>query len=175
VLWNLAWGRIIAPVCLNLRHRLRVAAQAEGLDAFSVYIEGHRLDRLQTNAGQFFRWRFLTRGRWWQAHPFSCRPPELRWLRLTVRRSAIANQLRFLNQGASLRRGPWGVTAAQGTRPRASHGGGIARSGRCSRIFLAAPLLSTEPAAKELIFKHELDWLARGPRRRRLVRPRLPA
>ena len=28
-------------------------------------------ERLKARAGQFFTWRFLTRDRWWEAHPFS--------------------------------------------------------------------------------------------------------
>jgi len=39
-------------------------------------------------AGQFFRWRFLTAGRWWQTHPFSLSAaPNGRFLRLTVKAS----------------------------------------------------------------------------------------
>ena len=63
VLACLIWGRVIAPLRLNLRHRLRVAEVVpEGPDMFSVYVRGRRLDELQARAGQFFRWRFLTRG-----------------------------------------------------------------------------------------------------------------
>ena len=36
--------------------------------------------------GQFFRWRFLTRGCWWQSHPFSLSAAgNGRWLRITVK------------------------------------------------------------------------------------------
>ena len=37
-------------------------------------------------AGQYFRWRFLARGCWWQSHPFSLSAAANgRWLRLTVK------------------------------------------------------------------------------------------
>ena len=37
-------------------------------------------------AGQFFTWRFLTRDRWWEAHPFSLSAaPDGRRLRITVK------------------------------------------------------------------------------------------
>ncbi len=170
VLWNLAWGRIITPVFLNVRHRLRVAGVvAEGLDAFSVYIEGHRLDQLQTNAGQFFRWRFLTRGRWWQAHPFSLSAaPNSRWLRLTVKAVGDhTNQLRFLKPGVRVfAEGPSGVfTAAQGTRPRAlliAGGSGIAPiRALLEDLPRGTVVIYRARSREELIFKHELDWLAR--------------
>ena len=52
----------------------------------SVICRGRHLDRLAVSGGQFFEWRFLTKGMWWQAHPFSLsarpRPP---FLRLTVK------------------------------------------------------------------------------------------
>ena len=103
VLACLVWGRVIAPLRLNLRHRLRVAeVVAEGA--------GHVLDlrraaggwtTLQARAGQFFRWRFLARGCWWQAHPFSLSAaPNGRWLRLTIK--AVGDhteQLQWLEPG----------------------------------------------------------------------------
>src|SRR5690242_13434670 len=66
------WGRVVAPARFSLRHRLRVASVAmESSDTFSIYLEGRRLDRLAAQPGQFFRWRFLTPGGWYQPHPFS--------------------------------------------------------------------------------------------------------
>jgi len=44
------------------------------------------LDRLAIAGGQFFEWRFLTRGMWWQAHPFSLSArPQPPFVRLTVK------------------------------------------------------------------------------------------
>ena len=41
---------------------------------------------LKARAGQFFTWRFLTRDRWWEAHPFSLSAaPDGRRLRITVK------------------------------------------------------------------------------------------
>jgi ferredoxin-NADP reductase len=49
----------------------------------SVVLEGRRLERLPLSGGQFFQWRFLKRGMWWQAHPYSvsavAHPPYLRF------------------------------------------------------------------------------------------------
>ncbi|HVA30460.1 MAG TPA: ferredoxin reductase family protein [Gaiellaceae bacterium] len=79
--------RILAPVVAAFRYRLRVAAVIdEGPGIVSLWITGRRLDRLRAEAGQFFIWRFLTRDRWWKAHPFSLSAaPDGRSLRITVK------------------------------------------------------------------------------------------
>jgi ferredoxin-NADP reductase len=79
--------RIGLPIVRTMRHRLRVVeVREEGSGVFSIVCRGQRLERLAVSGGQFFEWRFLTRGMWWQAHPFSLsalpRPP---YLRLTVK------------------------------------------------------------------------------------------
>ena len=59
---------------------------AEGPGVVSMRIEGRRLEQLRARPGQFFVWRFLTRGRWWKAHPFSLSAaPDGRSLRITVK------------------------------------------------------------------------------------------
>lgn len=128
------WGRVIAPAVLNLRHRLRVVdVVAESRHTVSIYVAGDRLHRLRARGGQFFRWRFLTPGAWWQSHPFSLSAtPNGRWLRLTVR--AVGRHtadLRYLEPGVRvLVSGPSGVfTADHRHRPRAlliAWGSGIA-------------------------------------------------
>ncbi|WP_344167654.1 ferredoxin reductase family protein [Pilimelia columellifera] len=82
----LVWGRFIAPIWFNLRHRLRVShVRTESPDTVSIYLTGRRLDRFG-QAGQHFRWRFLTGGLWRHARPLSLSaPPDEQWLRITVR------------------------------------------------------------------------------------------
>src|SRR5207302_2628558 len=64
--------RLAAPIVNAFRFRLRVAGVvSEGPGVVSLTITGRRLERLQPQAGQFFIWRFLARGFWWTAHPFS--------------------------------------------------------------------------------------------------------
>ncbi|WP_304528803.1 ferric reductase-like transmembrane domain-containing protein [Plantactinospora sp. KBS50] len=76
VLAALLWGRVIAPVRFNLRHRLRVAdVVAEGPEAVSVYVTGRRLDRLRHLGGQFLRWRFLAPARGRSRTRTRSRPP----------------------------------------------------------------------------------------------------
>ena len=94
--WTALWAGTLAlvlvarvglPVWRSLRHRLTVVGVApEGPDTFSVLLRGRRLDRLPVAGGQFLQWRFLRRGLWWQAHPYSLSAaPTGRHLRITVK------------------------------------------------------------------------------------------
>ncbi len=96
MLWSALWAataglvlvyRIGLPIVRTMRHRLVVVeVREETPGVVSVVCRGQNLERLAISGGQFFEWRFLTRGMWWQAHPFSIsalpRPPHLR---LTVK------------------------------------------------------------------------------------------
>lgn len=96
VVWALVWiataGVVLGyrfglPVIRTLRHQLEVAeVRPEGPGVVSVILRGRQLERLPVSGGQFFLWRFLAPGMWWQAHPYSLsalpRPP---YLRLTVK------------------------------------------------------------------------------------------
>ncbi|WP_329274512.1 ferredoxin reductase family protein [Streptomyces sp. NBC_01451] len=81
------WFRILAPVRLNLRHRLRVdSVHREAPGVFSVVIGGRRLDEMGVLPGQFLRWRFLTEGMRWTSTPYSLSaPPRPGLLRITVK------------------------------------------------------------------------------------------
>jgi ferredoxin-NADP reductase len=80
-------ARIGLPVWRSLRHQVRVVGvQREGPGVVSVVLRGRRLDRLPVAGGQFFQWRFLRRGLWWQAHPYSLsEAPSADLLRITVK------------------------------------------------------------------------------------------
>jgi predicted ferric reductase len=80
-------ARIALPIWRSLHHRLRVVAITPGGPrTISVVMEGRRLHRLPVYGGQFFQWRFLRPGMWWQAHPYSISsvPIENR-IRITVK------------------------------------------------------------------------------------------
>ncbi|WP_329452617.1 ferredoxin reductase family protein [Streptomyces sp. NBC_01724] len=82
-----AWFRFAVPVRRGLRHRLRVSAvHPEAPGVVSVHLTGEHLDELGGEPGQFLRWRFLTRGLWWTANPYSLSAPaHPRFLRITVK------------------------------------------------------------------------------------------
>jgi ferredoxin-NADP reductase/DMSO/TMAO reductase YedYZ heme-binding membrane subunit len=80
-------ARIGLPVWRSLYHRLRVVEVVpEGPGTVSVVMAGRRLDRLPVYGGQFFQWRFLLGGMWWQSHPYSLSAVPARGrMRITVK------------------------------------------------------------------------------------------
>lgn len=81
------WFRILVPLRLNLRHRLRVeSVHKEAPGVYSVVVRGERLDELGVRAGQFFRWRFLGEGMGWTSTPYSLSAtPRQDLMRITVK------------------------------------------------------------------------------------------
>ncbi|MEH0842201.1 ferric reductase-like transmembrane domain-containing protein [Micromonospora sp. CPCC 205711] len=167
----LVWGRLVAPLALNLRHRLRVAdVVAESPDTISVYLTGRRLNQLDMLGGQYFRWRFLTPGCWWQSHPFSLSAAANgRWLRLTVKVvGAHTADLRDLDPGTRVwAEGPSGTfTAAHRTRERAlliAGGSGIAPlRAMLEELPPGAALIYRARTPVDVLLHHELDWLAQA-------------
>jgi predicted ferric reductase len=171
VLACLFWGRIVAPLRLNLRHRLRVAeVVVERSDMFSIYVRGRRLDELNARAGQFFRWRFLARHCWTQAHPFSLSAaPNERWLRLTVKAVGLHTaRLRWIRPGVRVvASGPSGAFTAN---RRHQHQALLIAGG--SGIAPIRALLEDLPRGTvvvyrastddDIVFEEELNWLAQN-------------
>ena len=79
--------RIVIPFQRAFKHQLHVRKVVEeGPGITSVYMAGFHLDQLKIKAGQFFYWRFLTRGHWNSAHPYSISTaPNNKFLRITVK------------------------------------------------------------------------------------------
>ncbi|MET0496138.1 MAG: ferredoxin reductase family protein [Actinoplanes sp.] len=79
--------RVGLPAFRSAYHRLRVhAVVPEAPGVVSVYLRGHRLDRLPARAGQFFLWRFLDGPGWTRAHPYTLSSaPSGDLLRITVK------------------------------------------------------------------------------------------
>ncbi|MGW5232974.1 ferredoxin reductase family protein [Streptomyces nodosus] len=112
----LLWYRVLTPIRLNLRHRLRVEAVIEEAPGVvSVLITGRKLHRMGAEAGQFFRWRFLSPGMRFSSHPYSLSAaPRPQMLRITVK--AIGDHssaLRELKPGTRVwAEGPYGALTA---------------------------------------------------------------
>ncbi|MEV6397848.1 ferredoxin reductase family protein [Streptomyces sp. NPDC051907] len=117
----LVWYRVLAPVRLNMRHRMRVESVVnEAPGVVSVLISGRRLHRLGAEAGQFFRWRFLTSGLRWSANPYSLSaPPRPNLMRITVKAvGKHSTALSRLEPGTRVwAEGPYGAMTA-GRRSR---------------------------------------------------------
>ncbi|MEU0251738.1 ferredoxin reductase family protein [Streptomyces sp. NPDC006184] len=81
------WFRVLTPVRLNLRHRLRVdSVHQEAPGVHSVVVRGRYLEELGARPGQFFRWRFLAEGLGRTSTPYSLSaPPRPGLLRITVK------------------------------------------------------------------------------------------
>ncbi|TLS45637.1 ferric reductase [Streptomyces montanus] len=110
------WYRVLVPVRLNMRHRMRVAEVVEEAPGIvSVLISGRRLHRLGAEAGQFFRWRFLAPGMRFSSHPYSLSAaPRPNMLRVTVKAIGDhSSRLRELEPGTRVwAEGPYGAMTA---------------------------------------------------------------
>jgi ferredoxin-NADP reductase len=137
----------------------------------SVYVSGRNLERLRAEAGQFFRWHFLTSDRWWMAHPFSLSAaPNPRFLRLTAKGIGDhSTDLRDLAPGTRVvAEGPYGGFTSKrrtGDKVLMIAGGVGITPLRALLEELAAGgtdvvLLYRVSAERDIIFRAELDELA---------------
>jgi ferredoxin-NADP reductase len=140
-------------------------------DIVSIYVTGRRLDLLRAEAGQFFRWRFLTRRVWVQAHPFSLSAaPTSRMLRMTVK--AVGDHtraLQHLRPGVRvIAEGPYGaLTGVQRTRRRVlliGAGIGITPMRALLEAMPGGPgdiaLVFRGASSEGVVFQRELEELA---------------
>jgi predicted ferric reductase len=169
-----AWYRVGFVVRQNLRHRLRVDRVVdEGPGVYSIYLVGHRLEKLHGSAGQFCRFRFLNREGWWQSHPFSLSAaPAARYMRITVKELGdwTGSEVSRLRPGTvAFFSGPYGgltperrrgrkvvlIAAGIGITPMRSLLAGLpARPGELTLVYRAR-------SEDDLVFREELDELAR--------------
>jgi predicted ferric reductase len=165
--------RLVLPVARSLRHDLRVARVVpEAPGVVSVQMSGNRLDRLPVRSGQFLHWRFLDRGHWLHARPFSLSAaPDGRRLRITVKEAGDGTaRLASLRPGTRVvAEGPCGgLTAAARRRPRVAliaGGVGIAPIRALLEDMPGDPgdiaVIYRAGRADAVLFRDELDELAR--------------
>jgi predicted ferric reductase len=114
--FSVVWCRILMPVARSLRHDLRVESVVEeSPDVYSVIMKGRNLAKLGAEGGQFFEWRFLTRGHFLVAHPYSLSAaPSARYMRITVKGLGDhSRSLATIKSGTrGLIEGPYGVFRA---------------------------------------------------------------
>ncbi|MGH9122175.1 MAG: hypothetical protein ACRDYC_09565, partial [Acidimicrobiales bacterium] len=132
VMWILLWlatagtvlvYRVGSPVSRSLYHRLEVdEIRSEGAGVYSLVAKGQHLDRLPVAGGQYFGWRFLESGMWWEAHPFSISAmPTSSHMRVTIKASGDATaKIAQLRPGTRIAiEGPYGsFTGAARTREK---------------------------------------------------------
>jgi len=163
--------RFIRPLYLYKQHGFNVSRVVrENHSTISVYISGNELEKFSFNAGQFMIVRFLTRGMWWQAHPFSLSMmPNGRELRITAKEVGdFTGQMKHLKQGTKIIiDGPYGVFTnlfAVSEKVLLVAGGiGITPIRSLMEDMLAhgkdVVLLYANKTEKDIIFKKELDDL----------------
>ena len=94
--WTLLWlstagvvltCRVGLPMWRTAYYSLRVVnVLRESEDVISLVVKGRRLERLAVSGGQYFQWRFMTRGLWLHAHPYSISAlPQPPYMRVTIK------------------------------------------------------------------------------------------
>ncbi|MFC1432575.1 ferric reductase-like transmembrane domain-containing protein [Streptacidiphilus sp. N1-3] len=109
--------RLALPAWRSFRHRLRVEqVTGEGTGVVSVTMRGRRLDRLRTQSGQFFIWRFLDGPGWTRGNPYTLSAaPTPDQLRITVKAAGdgSARAARLRPGTRVLIEGPYGTMTAR--------------------------------------------------------------
>jgi predicted ferric reductase len=168
----IVWYRFVTPMRQAARHQLRVeSVRRESGDVISVVIRGRHLDELRAESGQFFRWRFLTHGMWWTAHPYSLSAaPAGDRLRITVK--ALGDHSRnlalVLPGTRVMAEGPYGaLTAARRSKRKVlliAGGVGITPLRALFQSITAAPgdltLVYRASHDADIVFRTELEQLA---------------
>ena len=177
--FTIIYWRVVIPVFRSFRHDLRVAEIVdEGSSVVSIVMRGHKLDRLNAQGGQFFSWRFMTKGQWWIAHPYSLSAaPTSEEMRVTVKNLGDASgAVKHLKPGTKVFfEGPFGIFTASKATKGLGHailvGGGVGITPLRALMEEFDPSVEVDVifrAASEddLVFKLELDELAeaRGAR-----------
>jgi ferredoxin-NADP reductase len=166
----IVWYRVVVPVRDFERYRFVVAGVREEANrTVSVYIRGRSLGELDAAPGQFFRWRFLTRGLWWQSHPYSLSAlPSDDLMRITVRDVGDpSNMLRSLRPGTRvLAEGPLGAffpARSRRGRPALLLAGGVGITPlRAMMAALTGPVILVYRASswRDVALRAELDAIA---------------
>jgi len=168
--------RVGEPLQRSLHHRLKVARivpEAPGI--VSLYIGGRHLGELEARAGQYFRWRFLTRDGWWRTNPFSLSAPvNANYLRITVKGVGDASrELQHLRAGTKVAiEGPYGLfTTGRLTKTKVLLiAGGIGITPLRALIEEIPPkkdaitLLYRARSWEDVVFREELEQLIRDRR-----------
>jgi predicted ferric reductase len=164
------WCRIVVPVRDFARHGFQVAGiRYEAPRTVSIYIKGRRLRELEAAPGQFFRWRFLTRGQWWQSHPYSLSAiPNDELMRITVQDTGDhSTGLAALKPGTRvIAEGPFGAfVAVRSSRPVLLLAGGVGIAPlRAMLAGLSGPVTLIYRASTwdDVVFQDEIDAIARA-------------
>jgi predicted ferric reductase len=171
MVFSIVFWRFAIPTYRSFRHALRVdKVLIEGPGIVSVIMRGRDLDDLGAQGGQFFGWRFMSKGHALISHPYSLSAaPTAHYMRITVKDLGDhSRSLADLKPGTRVfLEGPYGAfTAGRASRKHVVLiGGGVGitpvralmeefRSGvQLDVIFRASK-------SEDLVLREEMDYLA---------------
>jgi ferredoxin-NADP reductase len=168
--FSVIWWRIGIPLVRSLRHNLRVEnIVVEGPGIVSVIMRGRKLHKLAAEGGQFFSWRFLTKGHFLMSHPYSLSAaPTEHFLRITVKDLGDhSRSLAFLKPGVRVFvEGPYGAfIAGRSTRTHiVMVGGGVGITPVRALMDefkdgVELDVIYRVSRVEDLVLKEELDYL----------------
>jgi predicted ferric reductase len=158
------------PLVKSVRHNLVVdKVIVEGPGVTSVVMRGRKLRGLAAEGGQFFGWRFLTRGHFLMSHPYSLSAaPTEKYLRITVKDLGDhSRSVALLKPGTRVFvEGPYGAfTAGRATQAHVvliGGGVGITPIRALMDEFkngVQLDVIYRASASADLVLKEELDYL----------------
>lgn len=171
-LLNVGYYRFLKPILSLRKYDFRVESiRQENNNVNSIIISGRDLSRFKARAGQFVLVRFIAKGFWTEAHPFSLSEmPDGKRLRLTVKMLGdFTGRLPFLPIGTRvIIEGPLGrftvdrarkdkillIAGGIGITPLRSLFEEFSKSGRQVELVYAAN------SEADFVLKNELDKLA---------------
>jgi ferredoxin-NADP reductase len=158
------------PLVRSVRHNLVVdKVIVEGPGVTSVVMRGRKLRGLAAEGGQFFGWRFLTRGHFLMSHPYSLSAsPTDKYLRITVKDLGDhSRSVALLKPGTRVFvEGPYGAfTAGRATQPHVVLiGGGVGITPIRALLDefkngVQLDVIYRASSSADLVLKEELDYL----------------
>ena len=171
VAFSIIYWRFGVPLIRSMKVNLKIEKVVrEGPGVISVIMRGRNLHKLSAQGGQFFGWRFLTRGHFLMSHPYSLSAaPTQHLMRITVKDLGDhSRSLAFLKPGTRVfMEGPYGAfTAGQSTRPHVVLvGGGVGITPVRALIDefnggVQMDLIYRASRQEDLVLREELDYLA---------------
>ncbi len=172
VFGNVLIFRFLRPAYYYLRHRFVITEVIqETSDTFSLLIGGKNLSNFLVNPGQFMIFRFLSKGFWTQAHPFSLSSlPYSDHFRITIKACGdFTKKLSNITPGTKvLIDGPYGIFTApdKSSRRYLFIAGGVGITPIKTLLDQLAPshdvvLFYNNKSSTDIIFKQELDLLSK--------------
>lgn len=171
MVFSILYWRFAIPTFRSFRHGLKVEKIVnEGENMVSVIMRGNNLDKLGAQGGQFFGWRFMSKGHALVSHPYSLSAaPTAHYLRITVKDLGDhSRSLADLKKGIRVfMEGPYGAfTAGRASRKHVVLiGGGVGITPIRAlmeefREGVQLDVIFRASRSEDLVLREEMDYLA---------------